>query len=33
MLNNYQKQDLFTELNPEITPDELLHVLKGGNNG
>lgn len=24
-----QKQDLFLNVNPEITPDELLHLLKG----
>lgn len=31
-LRELQKQDLFTNVNPEITPDELLHVLcKGGN--
>lgn len=29
-LRELQKQGLFTELNPEITPDELFHELTGG---
>lgn len=32
-LRELQKQGLFTNINPEITPDELLHLLKGVNNG
>lgn len=32
-LRELQKQGLFLDVNPEITPDELLHVLKGVKNG
>lgn len=32
-LRELQKQGLFLDINSEITPDELLHVLKGGKNG
>jgi len=32
-LRELQKQGILTELNPEITPDELFHVLKGGISG
>lgn len=32
-LRELQKQGLYTNINPEITPDELLHLLKGMNNG
>lgn len=28
-IRELQKQKLFKDINPEITPDELLHVLKG----
>ena len=28
-LRELQKQDLFKDVNPEITPDELYHLLKG----
>lgn len=31
-LRELQKQGLFTNLNPEITPDELYHALIGGGN-
>jgi len=29
-LRELQKQNLFTKVNPEITPDELFHLLKKG---
>ena len=28
-IRELQKQELFTDINPEITPEELYHVLKG----